>query len=61
VQRLIGIEEYSGGGPKARQESEQGDANCGHVGVALQPLIFVFRQRSVVYPALTLLSISLYP
>jgi hypothetical protein len=52
MQRLIGIEEYSGGVPKARQEAEQSDANCGCVGVFLKPLIsvcrlFVFDQRSL--------------
>jgi hypothetical protein len=47
MQRLIGIEEYSGGAPETRQEPEEREENRGDIGVALEPLILVFRQRSL--------------
>ena len=47
MQRLIGIEEYSRGAPETRQEPEEGENKRGEVGVALEPLILVFRQRSL--------------
>jgi hypothetical protein len=42
VQRLIGIEEYSGSRPKTNQESEQDNDDGREAGVAFEPLISVF-------------------
>ena len=42
MQRLVRIEEGSRGAPKPGEESEQGDADCGHAGMALKPFALVF-------------------